>query len=151
MRISDWSSGVCSSDRHRQASAKCSSGPRAPVLKRLVQVCKNACGCRAPAVTKLKEKTMTLNMTSPLEVGIACRDLVRLRHFYEQVLGFAFISQYQVPADKSAESGLSEGGYTVVRLQTSNGERIKRLAPVKPVPAQDPRSEERREGKEGVR
>src|SRR3546814_4079170 len=77
-------------------------------------------------------------MTSPLEVGIACRDLVRLRHFYEQVLGFAFISQYQVPADKSAESGLSEGGYTVVRLQTSNGERIKLLAPVKPVPAHEP-------------
>src|SRR3546814_13124631 len=94
---------------------------------------------------------MTLNMTSPLEVGIACRDLVRLRHFYEQVLGFAFISQYQVPADKSAESGLSEGGYTVVRLQTSNGERIKLLAPVKPVPAQEPaRAEERRVGKECV-
>src|SRR3546814_19381873 len=119
--------------KHRQASAKCSSGPRAPVLKRLLQVCKNACGRRAPAVTKLKEKTMTLNMTSPLEVGIACRDLVRLRHFYEQLLGFAFIRQSHVPDDQSADSGLSEGGYTVVRLQTSTGERTKLLAPVKPV------------------
>ncbi|AEC21331.1 lactoylglutathione lyase [Pusillimonas sp. T7-7] len=81
---------------------------------------------------------MTLEMTSPLEVGIACRDLPRLRHFYEQVLGFTFISEYQVPADKSAESGLSAGGYTVVRLQTSNGERVKLLAPATPVPAQEP-------------
>ncbi|MYN12723.1 VOC family protein [Pusillimonas sp. TS35] len=81
---------------------------------------------------------MTLEMASPLEVGIACRDLTRMRRFYEQVLGFSFISEYHVAADKAAESALSAGSYTVVRLQTSNGERIKLLAPATPVPAEAP-------------
>src|SRR3546814_12546918 len=84
--------------KHRQASAKCSSGPRAPVLKRLLQVCKHACGRRAPAVTKLKEKTRTLKMTSPLEVGLACRDLVHLRPFYDQGMGFSFTITYHLTA-----------------------------------------------------
>ncbi len=80
---------------------------------------------------------MKLDMTSPLEVGIACRDLARLRHFYEDVLGLSFISEHQVPASKATESALSAGGYTVVRLQTSNGERVKLLAPASPPPAQE--------------
>lgn len=81
---------------------------------------------------------MKFEMTAPLEVGIACRDLSRSRHFYEHILGLSFISENQVPADKAAPSGLSGGGYTVVRLQTSNGERIKLLAPVSPPPASAP-------------
>ncbi len=36
---------------------------------------------------------MTLSMLVPLEVGIAVRDLPRMRRFYEQVLGFAFVSE----------------------------------------------------------
>ncbi|NYT77483.1 VOC family protein [Alcaligenaceae bacterium] len=81
---------------------------------------------------------MTLKMTAPLEVGIACRDLGRSRHFYEHILGLTFISEHKVPADKAAQSGLSGGGYTVVRLQTSNGERIKLLAPDTAPPAAVP-------------
>ena len=79
---------------------------------------------------------MKFEMTAPLEVGIACRDLPRLRRFYEELLGFAFVSEFIVPAENSAASALSAHGYTVVRLQTSYGERVKLLAPNVPVAAQ---------------
>lgn len=81
---------------------------------------------------------MKFEMTAPLEVGIACRDLPRLRRFYEEVLDFTFVSEFMVPAENSAPSGLSAHGYTVVRLQTSFGERVKLLAPNAPVAATTP-------------
>jgi catechol 2,3-dioxygenase-like lactoylglutathione lyase family enzyme len=71
---------------------------------------------------------MALEMVVPLEVGIVCRDLPALRAFYEQGLGMQCISEIKVPADKAAESALAEQAYTVVRLQTSYGERIKLLS-----------------------
>lgn len=78
---------------------------------------------------------MTIKMTVPLEVGIACRDLPKLRSFYETTMGLSFVSEFHVPAEKATSSGLSTNGYTVVRLQTSYGERIKLLAPSNPPPA----------------
>ncbi|WP_416051151.1 VOC family protein [Cupriavidus basilensis] len=82
---------------------------------------------------------MTLNMIVPLEVGIAVRDLPRMRRFYEQVLGFAFVSEVAVPAASAVQAAMHAGGYTAVRLQTSYGERIKLLAPVQaPAPAATP-------------
>ena len=72
---------------------------------------------------------MSINMAAPLEVGIGCRNLPVLRRFYEEVLGFSFVSEFVVPADKAVGTRLSTDGYTVVRLQTSYGERIKLLAP----------------------
>ncbi|QAU32807.1 VOC family protein [Janthinobacterium sp. 17J80-10] len=81
---------------------------------------------------------MSINMIVPLEVGIACRDLPKLRRFYEEVMGFSFISEIRIGADKAAQSALSAEGYTVVRLQTNYGERIKLLAPNTPPAADAP-------------
>lgn len=81
---------------------------------------------------------MSINMIVPLEVGIACRDLPKLRRFYEEVMGFSFVSEFQIGADKAAQSALSAEGYTVVRLQTNYGERIKLLAPNTPPAAAEP-------------
>ncbi|MBP6019294.1 MAG: VOC family protein [Burkholderiaceae bacterium] len=78
---------------------------------------------------------MKFEMTAPLELGIACRDLPGLRRFYEECLDFTFVSEFVVPAEKSAAAAMSADGYTVVRLQTSFGERIKLLAPNVPVAA----------------
>ncbi|MGF6778672.1 VOC family protein [Paraburkholderia sp. GAS334] len=75
---------------------------------------------------------MTLNMTAPLEVGIAVCDLAHMRRFYEQVLGFAFVSEITVPAARAQQAAMNETGYTVVRLQTAWGERVKLLAPLRP-------------------
>ena len=78
-------------------------------------------------------------MIVPLEVGIAVRDLPRMRRFYEQVLGFAFVSEVAVPAASAVQAAMHAGGYTAVRLQTSYGERIKLLAPMQaPAPAATP-------------
>lgn len=83
---------------------------------------------------------MSINMIVPLEVGIACRDLPKLRRFYEEVMGFNFVSEIKIGADKAAQSALSTGGYTVVRLQTNYGERIKLLAPdTPPAAAEQPK------------
>lgn len=78
---------------------------------------------------------MSMNMMAPLEVGLGVRDLPRMRAFYENALGCRFVSEVFVPADKARQAALADGGYTVVRLQTSHGERIKLLAPVDSAPA----------------
>lgn len=70
-----------------------------------------------------------LKMTVPLEVGIGCHDLVRMRHFYEQTLGLRFVSEARVPAQTAQNYRLARGSATVVRLQTAYGERIKLIAP----------------------
>ena len=72
---------------------------------------------------------MSMKMISPLEVGLGVRDLPRMRHFYENALGCQFVNEVTVPADKARQAALSDGGYIVVRLQTSYGERIKLLTP----------------------
>lgn len=69
-----------------------------------------------------------MKMQAPLEIGIAVRNLAAMTKFYSDVLGFKHVSEVNVPADKSRLNGLSPDGCTVVRLQTSYGERIKLLA-----------------------
>jgi catechol 2,3-dioxygenase-like lactoylglutathione lyase family enzyme len=84
--------------------------------------------------------TDTLTMTVPLEVGIGCRDLPTMRHFYEKVLGLQFVSEARVPPQTAQKYRLASGSATVIRLQTPYGERIKLIAPDAPValPAQHP-------------
>ncbi|RUM96031.1 VOC family protein [Pseudaminobacter arsenicus] len=68
-------------------------------------------------------------MTAPMEVGLTVSDLPRMRAFYEGALGLAFVSEIHVPSAKAQEAAMSMGGYTVIRLQTPYGERIKLLSP----------------------
>lgn len=69
-----------------------------------------------------------MELKAPLEVGIAVRDLPRMVDFYTRVLGCRKISEVAVPADKARLNGLATEGCTVVRIETSYGERIKLLA-----------------------
>jgi lactoylglutathione lyase len=68
-------------------------------------------------------------MTAPLEVGIGCCNLSLMRRFYEGVLGLRFVSEGRAPEHLAQSFRLARGSATVVRLQTSNGERIKLVAP----------------------
>jgi lactoylglutathione lyase len=81
-----------------------------------------------------------MTMTVPLEVGVGCRDLATMRHFYEQVLGLQFVSEARVPPQTAQKYRLASGSATVIRMQTSYGERIKLIAPdaPAPLPAQHP-------------
>lgn len=72
---------------------------------------------------------MTNKMIAPIEIGICCIDLNNMRSFYEQALGCEFISEIRVGPEKAQQSSLSTHAYTVIRLQTSYGERIKLLKP----------------------
>lgn len=72
---------------------------------------------------------MTIKMIVPLEVGIVCQNIAVLRPFYENVLGFHFVNEIVVGSDNANKSAMSKDGYTVVRLQTNYGERIKLVQP----------------------
>jgi catechol 2,3-dioxygenase-like lactoylglutathione lyase family enzyme len=73
-----------------------------------------------------------MKMAAPLEVGICCADLAALKTFYVEQLSFREIGVIDVPAEKAAPTGLSSGGYRVVRLQSPWGERLKLLQPATP-------------------
>ena len=79
---------------------------------------------------------MNINMIVPMEVGIPVRDVVRMRQFYEEVMGFGLINEVKVPAELAQLATMNASGYTLVRLQTPQGERIKLLAPFNPPPAE---------------
>ncbi len=85
-----------------------------------------------------------MKMTAPMEVGICVGELPRAIAFYEGVLGLRKISEIALNEQGSRISGLGTSGYTVVRLQTSYGERIKLVcpseAPARPAPAETPSS-----------
>jgi catechol 2,3-dioxygenase-like lactoylglutathione lyase family enzyme len=70
-----------------------------------------------------------LSMTTPMEVGIGCRDLAVMREFYQRTLGLQFISEARVPVQVAQTYRLARGSTTVIRMQTSYGERIKLIAP----------------------
>lgn len=72
------------------------------------------------------------HMTAPLEVGIGCRDLATMRHFYEETLGLRFVSEGRAPEAVARTFRLARSSTVVVRLQTSYGERIKLIAPDEP-------------------
>lgn len=73
-----------------------------------------------------------LTMTTPLEVGIGCRDIATMRQFYQHTLGMQFVSEARVPVHVAQTYRLARGSATVIRLQTSSGERIKLIAPDEP-------------------
>jgi len=69
-----------------------------------------------------------MTMTAPTEIGIACRDIDTLAQFYVCAFGFTFISRIDVAARPLADLPLSDTAYTVVRLQSPFGERLKLLS-----------------------
>lgn len=70
-----------------------------------------------------------MKMMAPIEIGICCSDLDKLRKFYVDVLGCTPINEIEVPTEKSRPAALAESGYKVARLQTPWGERLKLLQP----------------------
>ncbi|MEE2746272.1 MAG: VOC family protein [Pseudomonadota bacterium] len=70
-----------------------------------------------------------IKIISPLEVGICVNNLKQMVNFYKDRLGFRLISEIEVGPAKSKEAGFTKDGYTIVRLQTNFGERIKLVRP----------------------
>lgn len=70
-----------------------------------------------------------MKLAAPLEVGICVEDLTVMREFYEEALGFVYVSTFDVAPALARDAGMSADGYRIVRLQTSTGERIKLAQP----------------------
>ncbi len=70
-----------------------------------------------------------MRTAAPFEVGITVAELATVLPFYERVLGLRVVGDLEVPAAKGAASGLSPGGYRIVRLETSSGDRLKLAQP----------------------
>ncbi len=66
-----------------------------------------------------------MEMTAPLEVGIAVRDLDRMIAFYRDVLGLAFVNVHDMGPAEGKATALSHAGYQIARLQAPGGERVK--------------------------
>lgn len=73
------------------------------------------------------DKTTTL--VAPTEIGMTCQSIDTLLQFYVSAFSFTLISRIDVPARAAALTPLSQCGYTVVRLQSPFGERLKLLSP----------------------
>lgn len=70
-----------------------------------------------------------MRMNAPMEIGICVADLAKAMAFYEGVLGLGKISEIALNEHGARMAGLGTSGYTVVRLQTSYGERVKLVQP----------------------
>jgi len=66
-----------------------------------------------------------MEMTAPLEVGIAVRDLDGMIAFYRDVLGLAFVNLHDMGPAEGKATALSDAGYRIARLQAPGGERVK--------------------------
>ncbi len=71
-----------------------------------------------------------MKMTAPMELGICVAELGRSMAFYEGLLGMRKISEIPLNEHGARTAGLGTNGYTVVRLQTDYGERIKLVQPM---------------------
>lgn len=72
---------------------------------------------------------MTVTMKAPLEVGICVHHLERAARFYEEALGFKYVSEATLAADRAEQAGFGPVSFRMKRMQTNYGERIKLLQP----------------------
>lgn len=68
-----------------------------------------------------------MSVVAPLEIGIACTDLEGMVAFYVSAFSLELVSKTAVPGAVSKQSILSDTGYSVARLQSPFGERVKLL------------------------
>lgn len=70
-----------------------------------------------------------MKCVAPFEPAICVADLDRMKDFYCDQLGMTVFNVIEVPPDKSAPPGLAANGYTIMRLETNDGQRFKLVQP----------------------
>ena len=70
-----------------------------------------------------------MKCVAPFEPAICVADLDRMKTFYCDQLGMSVFNVIEVPPDKSAPPGLAANGYTIMRLETNDGQRFKLVHP----------------------
>jgi lactoylglutathione lyase len=71
-----------------------------------------------------------VKLVSPLEIGIAVKDLEAMVEFYCGTLGLEYVNEHRVPAEMGRKATMSSSGYRIVRLQLNTGERLKLAQPL---------------------
>ena len=70
-----------------------------------------------------------MKCVAPFEPAICVVDLDRMKQFYCEQFGMTIFNELEVPPGKSAPPGLAANGYTIVRLETNDGQRFKLVKP----------------------
>ncbi len=70
-----------------------------------------------------------MKCVAQFEPAICVADLDGMKDFYCGKLGMTVFSEIVVPPEKSAPPGLAANGYTIVRLETNDGQRFKLVRP----------------------
>jgi catechol 2,3-dioxygenase-like lactoylglutathione lyase family enzyme len=69
---------------------------------------------------------------APIEPGIVCIDIERMIRFYTEVLGLQLIQSAETTPEMSTKFGTTPDGYSIVRLQTALGQKLKLVQPKVP-------------------
>jgi catechol 2,3-dioxygenase-like lactoylglutathione lyase family enzyme len=78
-----------------------------------------------------------MRVSAPFEPAIVASNMQAMLGFYRDVLGMSLFSLDQIAASQAQAAGLSSQGYTIARLESSGGDRLKIVAPLsRPLPHQ---------------
>lgn len=71
-----------------------------------------------------------MRVSAPFEPAIVASDMQAMLSFYRDVLGMSLFSLDQIAASQAQAAGLSAQGYTIARLESSGGDRLKIVVPL---------------------
>jgi catechol 2,3-dioxygenase-like lactoylglutathione lyase family enzyme len=71
----------------------------------------------------------TMKVSAPFEPAIVARDMEAMLAFYRDALGMSLFSLDEIPAAAAQLAGLTGGGYTIARLESQGGDRLKIVVP----------------------
>lgn len=78
-----------------------------------------------------------MSLVAPIEVGITTSNIKKSVEFYSSLFGLTLVSEIVVEEEAARTTSVSTTGYTVVRLQSPFGERLKILQPSKFIKGSD--------------
>lgn len=79
-----------------------------------------------------------MKVSAPFEPAICVRNFDRALAFYRDALGMVVFSIDEIPPELSQRANLTHQGYRIARLETSNGDRLKLVAPRELPPPHEP-------------
>ena len=80
-----------------------------------------------------------MQVTAAFEPAIVARDMEAMLAFYRGVLGMSLFSLDNISQAQARSAGLTPGAYSIARLETSGGDRLKIVVPQEPPTTQAPR------------
>lgn len=70
-----------------------------------------------------------MQVSAPFEPAIVASGMEPMLAFYRDALGLSLVSLDEIPGVQAAAAGLSPAGYTIARLDSAGGDRLKIVVP----------------------